>query len=520
MFAADVPPPVDLTANDNCDGDITVSPAAVITPGSCENQFTMVRTWTFVDLCGNQSSISQTINVDDTTPPDPPAPPADINVECAADVPPPVDLTANDNCDGNITVSPAAVITPGSCDNQFTMVRTWTFIDMCGNQSSISQTINVDDTTPPDAPAPPADVNVQCASDVPAPVDLTANDNCDGDITVSPAAVITPGSCDNQFTMVRTWTFVDLCGNQSSVSQTINVNDTTPPDAPAPPADVNVQCAADVPPPVDLTANDNCDGDITVSPAAVISPGSCENQFTMVRTWTFVDLCGNQSSVSQTINVNDTTPPDPPAPPADVNVECASDVPAPVDLTANDNCDGDITVSPAAVITPGSCDNQFTMVRTWTFVDLCGNQSSVSQTINVNDTTPPDAPAPPADVNVQCAADVPPPVDLTAIDNCDGDITVSPAAVITPGSCDNQFTMVRTWTFVDLCGNQSSVSQTINVNDTTPISWWSRCIRWCGIININSLRNAGLISTHINKCPCSDHCKLIITTTGRNDRSW
>ena len=443
----------------------------------------------------------QIIRVDDTTPPNAPNPPADVNVQCASQVPPPVDLTASNNCNGgDITVSPSAVITPGNCNNQFTMVRTWTFIDGCGNQSSVSQTINVNDNTPPNAPNPPADVNVQCAANVPPPVDLTASNNCDGgDITVSPSAVITPGNCNNQFTMVRTWTFIDGCGNQSSVSQTINVNDNTPPNAPNPPADVNLQCAANVPPPVDLTASNNCDGgDITVSPSAVITPGNCNNQFTMVRTWTFIDGCGNQSSVSQTIIVNDNSAPNAPNPPADVNVQCAADVPPPVDLTASDNCDGDITVSPSAVITPGNCANQFTMVRTWTFIDGCGNQSSVSQTINVNDNTPPLRPIRPADVNVQCAFDVPPPVNLTAQDNCDGAITVSPSAVITPGNCEDQFTMVRTWTFIDGCGNQSSVSQTINVEGGLQVTGFNLVYEGCSNNTIGTLSDGNEIVTDRN----------------------
>ncbi|MEJ2595251.1 MAG: T9SS type A sorting domain-containing protein, partial [bacterium] len=68
-------------------------------------------------------------------------------------------------------------------------------------------------------------------TDVPAQVDLTATDNCDGDITVSPTSVVTPGStnCPNDYVEVRTWTFTDAAGNSSSVSQTITVLDVTPP---------------------------------------------------------------------------------------------------------------------------------------------------------------------------------------------------------------------------------------------------------------------------------------------------
>jgi subtilisin-like proprotein convertase family protein len=467
--ATDVPAPVELTAEDLCDGPITVAPSAVITPGNCDNQFTIVRTWTFTDNEGNSSSVSQTINVNDTTAPDAPDAPADVNIQCASEVPAPIDLTAVDNCDGDITVSPSAVITPGSCDNQFTMVRTWTFTDGCGNSSSVSQTIVVNDDTAPVAPAAPADLNLQCASEVPAPVELTAVDNCDGDITVSPSAVITPGNCDNQFTVVRTWTFTDGCGNSSSVSQTINVDDTTAPDAPAAPADVNVQCATDVPAPVELTAVDNCDGDITVSPSVVITPGNCINNFTEVRTWTFTDGCGNSSSVSQTIIVNDDTAPVAPAAPADVNVQCATDVPAPIDLTAVDNCDGDITVSPSVVITPGNCVNNFTEVRTWTFTDVCGNSSSVSQTINVNDDTAPVITGVPADVTVECD-NVPAPASPVATDNC-GDVTIELVTDIIDGNCPDNFTIIDTWTATDACGNTTVESQVITVEDTTPPSF-------------------------------------------------
>ncbi|QGY44304.1 T9SS type A sorting domain-containing protein [Maribellus comscasis] len=464
--AADVPPPVKLTAIDNCDDSITVSPTIQITPGSCPNDFVMIRTWTFADTCGNFSSVSQTITVLDTLPPVPQAPPADLVLDCAAEVPPPVNLTATDNCGGEITVSPATTVLPGSCPNDFVMIRTWTFADTCGNFSSVSQTITVLDTLPPVPQAPPADLVLDCAAEVPPPVNLTATDNCGGEITVSPATTVLPGSCPNDFVMIRTWTFADTCGNFSSVSQTITVLDTLPPVPQAPPADLVLDCAAEVPPPVNLTATDNCGGEITVSPATTVLPGSCPNDFVMIRTWTFADTCGNFSSVSQTITVLDTLPPVPQAPPADLVLDCAAEVPPPVNLTATDNCGGEITVSPATTVLPGSCPNDFVMIRTWTFADTCGNFSSVSQTITVLDTLPPVPQAPPADLVLDCAAEVPPPVNLTATDNCGGEITVSPATTVLPGSCPNDFVMIRTWTFADTCGNFSSVSQTITVLDT------------------------------------------------------
>ena len=373
-------------------------------------------------------------------------------------------VTITDDMDPNPTVSqnPVAGTTIGLGDTEIIMTAT----DATGNSASCSIIVTVEDQEAPTAPSPPADVTVQCADDVPPPIDLTATDNCDGDIIVSPIPQITPSACANDFIEVRTWTFTDATGNTRSVSQTITVLDDTAPVAPAAPADLTLQCADDVPPPIDLTATDNCDDAITVSPTVQLIPGACANDFVEVRTWTFADVCGNASSVSQTITVQDDTAPVAPAVPADLTLQCADEVPPPIDLTATDNCDDAITVSPTVQLIPGACANDFVEVRTWTFADVCGNASSVSQTITVQDDTAPVAPASPADLTLQCADDVPPPVDLTATDNCDDAITVSPTVQLIPGVCANDFVEVRTWTFTDVCGNTSSISQTITVSDT------------------------------------------------------
>ncbi|MBD3581167.1 HYR-like domain-containing protein [Flavobacterium selenitireducens] len=463
--ASEVPANVSLTATDNCGGNITVQGVDVTTPGACAGSFTIVRTWTFVDACANTSSVSQTITVNDTIAPVAPAAPATVFVSCASEVPANQTLTATDNCGEVITAQGVDVTNAGNCPNTFKIVRTWTFTDSCGNSSSVSQTINVSDTVAPVAPAAPANATVQCAADVPANVALTAQDNCNGAITAQGVDVTTPGNCPNSFTIVRTWTFTDACGNASSVSQTINVNDNVAPVAPAAPANVTAACAAEVPANVTLTAQDNCSGAITAQGVDVTTPGACAGSFTIVRTWTFTDACGNTASVSQTISVNDNVAPVAPAAPANVTAACASEVPANVTLTAQDNCSGAITAQGVDVTTPGNCPNSFTIVRTWTFTDACGNASSVSQTINVNDNVAPVAPAAPANITAACAAEVPANVTLTAQDNCSGAITAQGVDVTTPGACAGSFNIVRTWTFTDACGNTASVSQTINVND-------------------------------------------------------
>ncbi|WP_284652630.1 HYR-like domain-containing protein, partial [Flavobacterium terrisoli] len=463
--AADVPAMISLTATDNCSAPITVEGVDATTPGQCSGTFTVTRTWTFIDACGNSSSVSQTINVVDDVAPTAPEAPASVTVACAADVPAMISLTATDNCGASITVEGVDATTQGNCPGTFSITRTWTFTDACNNSSSVSQTINVVDDVAPTAPQAPASVTVACVADVPAMISLTATDNCGAAITVEGVDATTQGNCPGTFSITRTWTFVDACNNSSSVSQIINVVDDVAPTAPEAPASVTVACAADVPAMISLTATDNCGASITVEGVDATTQGECSGTFSVTRTWTFTDACNNTSSVSQIINVVDDVAPTAPEAPASVTVACAGDVPAMISLTATDNCGTSITVEGVDATTQGACPNSFTVTRTWTFADACGNSSSVSQIINVVDDVAPTAPEAPANITVACAADVPAMISLTATDNCGASITVEGVDATTPGECSGTFTVTRTWTFTDACDNSSSVSQTINVVD-------------------------------------------------------
>src|SRR5690606_31136533 len=112
------------------------------------NSFVITRTWLFVDACGNETPISQTITVQDTI-----APafveelPSDVTVECSA-VPTTATLTATDNC-GNATVTPSESIQQGDCPGAYVITRTWIATDECGNETSHVQTITVQDTIAP-----------------------------------------------------------------------------------------------------------------------------------------------------------------------------------------------------------------------------------------------------------------------------------------------------------------------------------------------------------------------------------
>ena len=463
---AEVPVAGMLTATDNCDPDITVSPTDQQIAGSCANNYTITRTWTFTDVCGNSSSVSQTITVDDTTPPSITCP-SPVSVECSADIPPADinDVTATDNCPGVVTVTHVSDVPNGqSCP--LTIIRTYRATDACGNSATCTQTITVDDQTAPTPPSPPSDANVQCAENVPTPQDLTASDNCDTDITVSPTDQINSGSCPHNFIITRTWTFTDACNNSASISQTITVNDDTPPTITCPP-NTTVQCEADIPPNdfAGGNASDNCAGSPTVTHL-----GDSQVGMVVTRTYQATDACGNSATCIQIITIDNNAPPNITCPP-DTMVECSDQVPAAdPDLVTTSSACGD---PPVVVHLSDVSDNQScpeTITRTYEATDVFGNMTTCTQIITVLDTTPPVPPSPPANELVQCSDEIPPPVDLTATDNCDAPMTVSPSDQTTSGSCPNSFVVTRTWTFTDACGDSSSVSQIITVDDTTPPS--------------------------------------------------
>src|SRR4029450_4867582 len=229
-------------------------------------------------------------------------------------------------------------------------------------------------------------------ADVPAPNTtlVSATDTCAGTVTVTHVSdVMSLSNCPNQFTLTRTYQASDVCGNSATCTQTITVNDTTPPTITCP-ASTNVTCAADVPAPNTslVNASDTCAGSVTVTHVGdVMSLSNCVNQFTLTRTYQATDVCGNSATCTQTITVNDTTPPTITCP-ASTNVTCAADGPAPNTslVNASDTCAGTVTVTHVGdVMSLSNCVNQFTLTRTYQATDVCGNSATCTQTITVND---------------------------------------------------------------------------------------------------------------------------------------
>ncbi|MDA1242738.1 MAG: T9SS type A sorting domain-containing protein, partial [Bacteroidetes bacterium] len=159
----------------------------------------------------------------------------------------------------------------GSCPNQYTVTRTWSVSDDCGNSASHTQVIEVVDNTAPEFTFVPSDYTAECDEELVFD-DASATDNC-GSVTVTVDEVTNETECAQEYSIVRTFTATDACGNSSTATQTITVQDTTAPVITNAGGLMNgetveVCCEAPdgtitIPAAVDVTFTDNCDADAT-----------------------------------------------------------------------------------------------------------------------------------------------------------------------------------------------------------------------------------------------------------------
>ena len=481
--AANVPTPNpgSVAASTNCgipSVNVTFG-GDIISNQTCANKYTITRIYNATDMCGNTASCAQIITVNDSTAPTI-ACPAPVTVSCASLVPPPNpgSIVAADNCSGTATVTFVSdVISNQTCVNKYTITRTYLATDICGNTATCTQIITVNDTSVPTISCP-APVTVSCAESVPPPNpgSVTASDNCGGSLTVVFVGdVISNQTCANKYTITRTYRATDLCGNSATCTQMITVNDITPPSITCP-ASVTVSCASEVPAPnINLVlASDNCSGAVTKTFVSdVISAQTCVNRYTITRTYRATDVCGNSATCTQIIIVNDQTKPTITCP-ADVQFSCAGQVP-PVNLNlvgASDNCSGAVTKSLVSeVVSNLKCDNNYILTRTYRATDACGNFAECSQKITVFDNVPPTFTSTPASITLECTDVVPAPPIVTATDNCTGIVKIVFKEVSTKSNYLNDcraysYKITRTWVATDVCGNSTSIVQTITVQDT------------------------------------------------------
>lgn len=436
----------------------TLSVEVVITPGDCPGNYSIVRIYTLTDACNNVVSQTWTITVEDITPPQIFDVPESISIGCGDNIPPALPY-ALDNCDDDVNITIHAITVQNSCGYDFT--RTWTAIDDCGNISSASQTIHVSDDVNPTFTFWPPDVEVNCTEEFELDMALVT-DQCS---IVELAWTDVPlGDCAGSY--LRIWRAFDGCGNQALESTQVTLIDNTPPYMTSFPEDVTVSCGEI--PVTDADAvqfTDNCSS-VTASFSETVEQGECVNSYTIHRTWILTDGCGNSDSYTWNIYVLDDVAPVLSGIPADISINCGDPVSEAV-VMALDNCDDQVGVTLEASTMPADCGYLF--IRTWTATDACGNVASMSQTITLNDQSPPVFTFIPDDVAIICGEGISlADLDLAlAEDDCSSvTVTYVDMPMGETGTCGDG--LLRVFTATDGCGNTVTASQMISFSDTEP----------------------------------------------------
>ncbi|MFZ6051459.1 HYR-like domain-containing protein [Halocola ammonii] len=445
-----IPTEANINVSDDCAEQLDVSYSDSVIDGVCSYSF--VRTWTAIDVCGNTAVFEQTINVVDESAPEFVYVPITKSVPCG--VSPLLESPeVVDNC-SDIEIEFSEEITGEGCNQQ--MIRTWIATDACGNSSEATQVINFIDNQGPTFSASVSDLELSCEEEVPAAVDLTATDNCSGVVEVVFFEEMTQ-LCGSTYTIERTWTATDDCGNSSVESQTIEVIDDVAPVFEFVPEDVEVACGS-IPEVSTLNATDNCGGEVTIEFDTESPTGGCPN---IQRIWTATDACGNATSVIQNVFITDTEAPTFVDFPDDIEVDCNS-LPEMPDPDAVDNCDENVVVTATQSIIGSGC--QYTIIRTWIASDACGNSTVRSQSVTVNDTEAPVFAESPEDITVECSSDLAPTYP-EVVDDCAGNIQVTHEDEVLGSGCEYQ--ILRTFTAMDDCGNTATEDQIITVVDNS-----------------------------------------------------
>jgi hypothetical protein len=425
----------------------------------------ITRTYSVTDDCGNSINVTQTITINDITPPTA-SNPGGIVVECVGDVPA-ADVSVITDASDNCTALPVVAFVSDASDGNTcpeVITRTYSVTDDCGNSINVTQTITINDITPPTA-SNPGGIDVECVGDVPAAdisVVTDASDNCTALPVVAFVSDVSDGNtCPEVIT--RTYSVTDDCGNSINVTQTITINDITPPTA-SNPGGIDVECVGDVPAADISVVTDAADNCTALPVVAFVSDASDGNTCPEVitRTYSVTDDCGNSINVTQTITINDITPPTA-SNPGGIVVECVGDVPAAdvsVITDASDNCTALPVVAFVSDVSDGNtCPEVIT--RTYSVTDDCGNSTNVTQTITINDITPPTASNPP-NINIPLAPAPAP--DITVITDAADNCTAAPIVAFVSdqsdgGDCPEVIT--RTYSVNDNCGNETLVTQLI-----------------------------------------------------------
>jgi len=445
---------------------LTISSDTIL--GTCPANYSISRTFTATDNCGNTSSGVQIIDYSDTTSPDFGTTPYFIELACTEAIL--LDVEAFDDCSELSDISFTDLAGSGGCMSpSSSVVRFFTVTDACGNSSSLEQTIQFIDTVAPIFTYFPSDASVDCSISIPNDFPLISDVCSSVELQYSIDTISSLTSNDLDLSIL--WTATDGCGNITSSTQNITVSDTQAPVFTlSPTLPTSLELGTEIPlcNALEWTAEDNCYSydelifDCSLD-TVFTDNGPCSGPFEIHYAYSLSDPSGNTSAYTHIIQISDLTPPVWEYIPEDIAFACNDEIIL-EDPIAN-GVNG-ITWEISVDTILGVCPNNFDLYRTMIPTDGCGLQGdSQIQIISISDSQAPDFIGLPTDLSISCEDEIPT-VEIILIDNCSESTFVTDSTLVSPGSCGGNYVILHELTAEDLCGNVSTASYSISITDT------------------------------------------------------
>ncbi|MDA8693491.1 HYR domain-containing protein, partial [Saprospiraceae bacterium] len=450
--------------------------------------------YTITDGSGNSDSCCFDVQVSDCEDPEIICPPSQT-FECdgagnAGDLTSWLALvSATDNCDNNPGITNSVFNTISDCGTTATTVYEFTAIDNSNNSATCVSSFIVKDRIAPTIDTEASDLTVTCESGASNSNTLIAWLSNNGGATASDVCSVMTWShnymCGGTGSSTVTFTATDDCGNTSTTQATFTIEDTTSPVLNLP-TNITLECGDDVNSVAienwlnSATGEDSCDGTVEVvsSYPDVLVPGCGETSVTTVE-FIVEDDCGNFTTGTRTITIEDTQDPVLLIEPDDLVLECA-DPNNPALLSAwlssnggaiaEDNC-STITWSNMALGAIDACGNTSSTPYVFTVTDACGNTTTASADVITEDNTSPSLVLP-TDMTVECdgagntTAKQNWLASISGSDTC-SDVTTDSELFNTISACGGGDTETYLFTATDVCGNTSTGLSSFTIEDTT-----------------------------------------------------
>ncbi|NND06126.1 MAG: PKD domain-containing protein, partial [Saprospiraceae bacterium] len=488
---------IEAASFDDCGDNLTVTNDwdNLPPPLSCDQSVSKAVTFTITDVCGNATTCTGNIFIDDETAPTINCP-NDLTVgPCIsqADI-----ITAfndwlalfsgSDIC-GSITEGGLTGLSPPDSCGGFIDV-TYTATDVCLNVSTCTRTFTVLAPVPVTVSCPVNQTLSECTTQ--AGIDaawaswvaqFSYANGCDVTETDIDAMYDPPDTCGGQ--IIVTYTATDACSSTDMCTVIFAVDPPTPVTVSCPPDQSVPLCASQATINsswnswiIQFSYSNGCDVTAT-DLTALTPPDSCGGVDTVW--YVAIDDCGTADSCMRIFTV--------PTPDA-VDIECPGPLSAVCDVSehppyadwnafvaAGGTAFGNCAIVPSSFqLLREISDSTLcaeTVTRTYYLEDMCGNADSCIQVITINDVTPPSIVCPP-NITTECSIGEIDTLTLanfellggTFSDNCGVDTLRLVSEISDGNTCPE--TITRTYEVADVCGNVATCQQLIIIDDVTP----------------------------------------------------